>query len=81
MKNRTPTSTKIAYATAIGLACFSGAVATYGLTKFAPSAEFVVAAMGVLFEAGKLTSFAIIHRPLPASSRRRSSPSACASWR
>jgi hypothetical protein len=61
----TPTSTKIAYATAIGLACFSGAVATYGLTKFAPGAELVVAAMGVLFEAGKLTSFAIIHRPLP----------------
>jgi len=62
---RTRTSTKIAYITAVALACFSGAVATYGLTKFTPGAELVVAAMGVLFEAGKLTSFAIIHRPLP----------------
>jgi hypothetical protein len=57
MKTRTSTST--------ALACFSGGVATYGLTKFAPGAEYVIAAMGVLFEAGKLTSFAIIHRPLP----------------
>lgn len=62
---RTRTSTKIAYITAVALACFSGAVATYGLTKFAPGAELVVATLGVLFEAGKLTSFAFVHRPLP----------------
>jgi hypothetical protein len=55
----------ISYTAAIGLAAFSGAVATYGLTKFAPGAELVVAVMGVLFEAGKLTSFAVLHRPLP----------------
>jgi hypothetical protein len=65
MNTKTSTSTKIAYTTAIGLACFSGGVATYGLTKFAPGAELVVAAMGVLFEAGKLTAFALIHKQMP----------------
>ena len=57
----------VAYTTAIALACFSGAVATYGLTKFAPGAEFVIAAMGVLFEAGKLASFALVHKQMPRS--------------
>jgi hypothetical protein len=65
MKTKPPLLTKISYSTAIALACFSGGVATYGLTKFAPGAEWIVAAMGVLFEAGKLTSFAMVHRPLP----------------
>src|SRR5260370_35545009 len=65
MKTKTPTLTKISYGTAVALACFSGGVATYGLTKFAPGAEWVVAAMGALFEAGKLTSFAMLHRPVP----------------
>jgi hypothetical protein len=64
---KTPLLTKISYTTAVALACFSGGVATYGLTKFAPGAVWVVAAMGVLFEAGKLTSFAFAHRPLPVT--------------
>jgi hypothetical protein len=58
---------KFLYTTAIALAGFSGAVATYGLTKFAPGAEFVVGTMGVLFEVGKLTSLSLMHRPLPRS--------------
>src|SRR5260370_382507 len=57
--------TTICYGAAICLAGFSGAVATYGLTKFAPGAELVVAVMGALFEVGKLTSFAVLHRPIP----------------
>jgi hypothetical protein len=57
--------TTTCYTAAIGLAGFSGAVATYGLTKFAPGAELVVSVMGILFEAGKLTSFAVLHRPIP----------------
>jgi hypothetical protein len=64
-QKQSSTLTVICYAAAIGLAGFSGAVATYGLTKFAPGAELVVAIMGVLFEAGKLTSFAVLHRPIP----------------
>src|SRR5712671_1397817 len=65
MKTKTPLLTKLAYSTAVGLALFSGSVATYGLTKFAPGAEWVVAAMGLLFEAGKLTSFALVHKRMP----------------
>jgi hypothetical protein len=65
MKTKTPLLTKISYGTAIALAGFSGAVATYGLCKLVPGGELVVAGMGVLFEAGKLTSFALLHRPLP----------------
>jgi hypothetical protein len=53
------------YATAFGLAAFSGSVATYGLTKFCPGAELVVAAMGILFECGKLTAFAMLHKKMP----------------
>ncbi len=56
---------KIAYITAIALAVFSGGVSTYGLTKFAPGAELVIAAMGLLFEAGKLTAFAMLHHQMP----------------
>jgi hypothetical protein len=52
------------YATAFGLAAFSGSVATYGLTKFCPGAELVVAAMGILFECGKLTAFAMLHKKM-----------------
>jgi hypothetical protein len=51
-----------AYGTAIVLATFSGGVATFGLMKLVPGAEIVVGAMGLLFEAGKLTSFAMLHR-------------------
>jgi hypothetical protein len=51
-----------AYGTAIALACFSGGVATFGMMKLVPGAEIVVGAMGLLFEAGKLTSFAMLHR-------------------
>jgi len=59
---------QVAYATSIGLAAFSGSVATYGLTKFAPGAFAIVIVMGILFEAGKLTSFALLHRQsLPRS--------------
>jgi hypothetical protein len=66
MKHRhTNTLTVICYAAAIGLAGFSGAVATYGLTKFAPGAVAVVAVMGALFEVGKLSAFSLMHRPLP----------------
>src|SRR5260221_13285075 len=54
--------TTISYTTAIVLAGFSGAVATYGLCKLVPGGEIVVGAMGILFEAGKLTSFAMLHR-------------------
>lgn len=57
--------TSIAYGTAILLAAFSGSVATYGLTKFAPGAELVIAVMGVLFEATKLTAFAMLHVRMP----------------
>jgi hypothetical protein len=56
-----------AYATAFGLAAFSGSVATYGLTKFCPGAELVVAAMGILFECGKLTAFAMLHKKMPVA--------------
>ena len=52
----------IAYGTAIGLAGFSGAVATYGLTKFCPGSEVAVGIMGALFEAAKLSSLSLIHR-------------------
>ncbi len=52
----------ISYTTAISLAAFSGAVATVGMMKLVPDGELVVGAMGVLFEAGKLTSFAMLHR-------------------
>jgi hypothetical protein len=38
-KSKIPLLTKISYGTAVALACFSGGVATYGLTKFAPGAE------------------------------------------
>jgi hypothetical protein len=65
MKTRTPLLTKISYTTAICLAGFSGAVATFGMTKLVPGGEIVVAGLGLLFEAGKLTSFAVLHRPLP----------------
>src|SRR5258705_8837338 len=54
--------TTISYTTAIVLAGFSGAVATYGLCKLVPGGEIVVAGMGILFEAGKLSSFALLHR-------------------
>jgi hypothetical protein len=64
MTKTSPTNV-IATTVAVGLAGFSGAVATYGLTKFAPGAEYVIAAMGVLFEAGKLTSFAMLHKRMP----------------
>src|SRR5260370_21322727 len=52
----------ISYSTAIALAGFSGAVATVGMMKLVPGGELVVGAMGALFEAGKLTSFAMLHR-------------------
>jgi len=65
MKTKTPTLTKISYGTAIGLAAFSGSVACYGLTRFAPGAEWVIAIMALGFEAGKLTGFAVLHSPLP----------------
>jgi hypothetical protein len=51
-----------ALTTAISLAAFSGGVATFGMMKLVPGAEIVVGAMGLLFEAGKLTSFAMLHR-------------------
>jgi hypothetical protein len=52
----------LSYTTAISLAAFSGGVATFGMMKLVPGAEIVVGAMGLLFEAGKLTSFAMLHR-------------------
>jgi hypothetical protein len=52
----------ISYSTAISLAGFSGAVATYGMCKLVPGGELVIAGMGTLFEAGKLSSFALLHR-------------------
>ncbi len=52
----------LSYSTAIALAGFSGGVATFGMMKLVPDAEIVVGAMGLLFEAGKLTSFAMLHR-------------------
>jgi len=62
---KAPTSTKIAYATAIGLVAFSGSVATYGMTKFCPGAEYVVAVMGLGFECGKVVSFSMLHKKMP----------------
>jgi hypothetical protein len=56
------TINNISYTTAISLAAFSGGVATFGMMKLVPGAEIVVGAMGLLFEAGKLTSFAMLHR-------------------
>lgn len=56
----------ISYTTAISLAVFSGGVATFGMMKLVPGAEIVVGAMGLLFETGKLTSFAMLqHRNVP----------------
>jgi hypothetical protein len=55
----------VAYGTAVALACFSSAIATYGLSRFVPDAGLIVAAMGLLFECAKLTSFSLLHRPLP----------------
>jgi hypothetical protein len=55
------TLTNIRYSTAISLAALSGSVATFGMMKLVPGAEIVVGAMGLLFEAGKLTSFAMLH--------------------
>jgi hypothetical protein len=60
-----PNTNYLTYATAFGLAAFSGSVATYGLTKFCPGAELVVAVMGILFECGKLTAFAMLHKKMP----------------
>ncbi len=57
-----PTLNTISYSTAIGLAAFSGTIATYGLTKFVPGSEIPVAVMGGLFECAKLSSLALIHR-------------------
>jgi hypothetical protein len=51
-----------AYGTAIALAGFSGGVATFGMMRLVPGAEIVMGAMGLPFEAGKLTSFAMLHR-------------------
>ena len=51
----------LSYTTAICPAGFSGAVATYGMTRLVPGGELVVGAMGALFEAGKLSSFALLH--------------------
>src|SRR5258708_7712364 len=65
MKTKTPLLTKLAYSTAVSLACFSGGVATWGMMKLVPGAEIVVGGLGLLFEAGKLSSFALLHRPLP----------------
>lgn len=53
--------TWITYTVAIASALFSGAIATYGLTKLAPGAEYVVFVLGLVYEAGKLTSFAVLH--------------------
>jgi hypothetical protein len=53
---------RFAFCTAVSLATFSGGVATFGMMKLVPGAEIVVGAMGLLFEAGKLTSFAMLHR-------------------
>jgi hypothetical protein len=57
--------TTIMYITAVALALFSGGVSMYGLMKLAPGAEIVIAIMALLFEAGKLTAFAVLHRRLP----------------
>lgn len=57
--------TYITYFVAIAAALFGGAVATWGLTKLAPGAELVVFVMGAIFEAGKLTSFALVHERVP----------------
>jgi hypothetical protein len=65
MNTKTSFLVRITYATAVALAVFSGGVSTYGLTRFAPGAEVVIAAMGLLFEAGKLTAFAMLHRSMP----------------
>ncbi len=65
MKTKTSLLTKLTYTTAVALAIFSGGVSTYGLTKFAPGAEAVIAAMGLLFEAGKVVSFSLMHKQMP----------------
>jgi hypothetical protein len=52
----------ISYTTAIALAAFSGGVATFGMMRLVPGAEIVVGAMGILFETGKLTCLAMLHR-------------------
>src|SRR5260221_403116 len=56
------TLNNISYTTAISLAAFSGGVATFGMMKLVPGAEIVIGALGLLFEAGKLTSFAMLPR-------------------
>src|SRR5260370_895298 len=59
------TLNSLSYTTAISLAAFSGGVATVGMMKLVHGAEIVVGAMGLLFEAGKLTSFAMLHKKMP----------------
>src|SRR5258708_25767577 len=54
-----------ALCTSIGLAGFSGTVATIGLARFCPGAEPVVIVMGALFELAKLSAFAMVHKTLP----------------
>src|SRR5258708_5503571 len=67
MKTKTSPTKIAAFTAAVGLACFSGSVATVGLAKFCPGAELVVVVMGGLFEVGKLSAFAMIHRQIPGA--------------
>src|SRR5258708_5257098 len=55
----------LATSTAVGLVAFSGSISAYGLSKFCPGAEPAIIVMAVLFEAAKLTGFAMVHRPAP----------------
>ncbi len=56
----------LVYIIAVALALFSGSVSMVGLMKFAPGAEIVIAIMALLFEAGKLASFSLLHKRMPA---------------
>jgi hypothetical protein len=51
--------------TAIGLVTLSGSISAYGLSQLVPNAKTPIVVMAVLFEAAKLLSFGMVHRPLP----------------
>jgi hypothetical protein len=67
MKRNTSLLDKLSYVIAVALALFSGSVSMVGLMKFAPGAEIVIAIMALLFEAGKLASFSLLHKQMPVA--------------
>jgi hypothetical protein len=61
-----PTLNNISYTTAIALVAFSGSVSAFGMMKLVPGGAVVVCAMALLFECGKVVSFTLLHKKMPA---------------